>query len=92
MKEIREYDVVRVVNLRIVNRPFEGTAGVVRPPRIGDIGAIVHEYKAEDLAAPVRIENVDENGMTVWLADLVRDELELVTAAQVAPRRAFDFG
>lgn len=82
MKEIREYDVVRVVKLQKENRPFDGTAGVMRPPRIGDVGAVVHEYKPEDLTAPVRVENVDEKGMTIWLADFVRDELELVTAAR----------
>ncbi len=77
--EIREYDVVRVVSFRIANRPHEGTAGVIRPPRIGDIGTVVHEYKPEDLTAPVRVENVDEEGMTIWLADFAREELELVT-------------
>jgi hypothetical protein len=78
VKEIREYDVVRVVNLRKENRPFDGTTGVMRPPRIGDVGTVVHEYKPEDLTAPVRVENVDEKGMTIWLADFERDELELV--------------
>jgi hypothetical protein len=78
--EIREYNVVRVVNLRIENRPFDGTAGVMRPPRIGDIGAVVHEYRPIGRTAPVRVENVDEDGMTIWLADFERDELELVSS------------
>jgi hypothetical protein len=69
MMEIREYDVVRVVNLKIPSRSFDGTAGVMRPPKIGDRGTVVHEYRPEDLTAPVVVESVDENGMTIWLAD-----------------------
>jgi hypothetical protein len=75
--EIREYDVVRVINLKIADRPYDGTAGVMRPPRIGDVGAVVYEYKPEDITAPLCVESVDENGMTIWLADFERDELEL---------------
>ena len=84
MSEIREYDVVRVVSLRIANRPFDGAAGFMRPPRIGDIGTVVHEYKPEDLTAPVIVEDVDEDGMTIWLADFARDELELVSSGPSA--------
>lgn len=83
MKEIREHDVVRVINLRKENRPFDGTTGIMRLPRIGDVGTVVHEYKLEDLTAPVRVENVDEGGMTIWLADFERDELESVSSVPV---------
>jgi hypothetical protein len=52
----------------------------MRSPRISDIGTVVHEYMPEDPTAPVRVENVDEDGMTIWLADFERDELKLVTS------------
>lgn len=78
MTEIRVYDHVRVVNLKIADRPFFGTAGFMRPPRIGDIGTVVAGYKPEDLTAPLIVENRDEKGATLWLADFARDELEVV--------------
>ncbi len=77
MTEIRVYDHVRVVNLKIADRPFFGTAGFMRPPRIGDIGTVVAGYKPEDLTAPLIVENRDEKGVTLWLADFARDELEV---------------
>lgn len=78
MTEIRVYDHVRVVNLKIADRPYVGTAGFMRPPRIGDIGTVVRGYKPEDLTAPLIVENKDENGATLWLAEFARDELEVV--------------
>jgi len=78
MTEIRVYDRVRVVNLKIAGRPYFGTAGFMRPPRIGDIGTVVAGYKPEDLTAPLIVENRDEKGATLWLADFARDELEVV--------------
>jgi len=78
MTEIRVYDRVRVVNLKIAGRPYFGTAGFMRPPRIGDIGTVVAGYEPEDLTAPLIVENRDEKGATLWLADFARDELEVV--------------
>ena len=75
---LREYDTVRVRCLKLPNRPYDGTESVKRAPEIGDIAAIVHEYLAGDPAAPVAVEMVDQDGMTVWLADFHRDELEFV--------------
>lgn len=78
MSVLREYDVVRIVRLSKPDRLFDGTASVMRPPRIGDVATICHEYKPGDPSASVVVEMVDEDGMTVWLADFTRDELELV--------------
>ncbi len=78
MFELREHDVVRVVRLLEQGRSFDGTEGVRRAPRIGDVGTIAHEYDPSHSDAPVAVEMVDEDGMTVWLADFVREELELV--------------
>jgi hypothetical protein len=75
---LREYDVVRVSHLLRPERAYGGTESVRRPPAIGDIGTICHELVPSDQTAPVMVEMVDQNGMTVWLADFVREELELV--------------
>jgi len=81
LTQIREYDVVRVIRLRTKNRTISGSAGVTRPPRVGDIATVVHEYIPENPTAPVIVENVGEDGMTIWIADFERDEIELVVSA-----------
>lgn len=78
VNRIREFDIVRVVRLLERDRPFDGTVSVQRPPRLGDVATVVHEYDASHVNTPVAVEMVDEEGMTVWLADFLREELELV--------------
>jgi hypothetical protein len=75
---LQEFDVVRVVRLNRNDRPYDGTPSVRRPPRIGDIGTVVHAYDRENSAAPVIVEAVTTNGYTLWLADFFPHELELV--------------
>lgn len=82
MTEIRVNDRVRVVNLKMADRPYFGTADFKRSPRIGDIGTVVAGYEPEDLTAPLIVENRDEKGATLWLADFARDELEVVNWGQ----------
>lgn len=74
---LNELDTVRVVRLNTDDRDFTGSLGVLRAPRIGDTGAIVHAYDPTDNSAPVIVECVASDGMTVWLADFAPDELEL---------------
>jgi hypothetical protein len=78
MDHLREYDVVRVVRLVTPRRSFGGTEGVRRPPKVGDVATICHEGHPRDPEAQVAVEMVDETGVTVWLADFDRSELELV--------------
>jgi hypothetical protein len=74
----RELDVVRISCLNCDNREFSGTKSVQRPPTIGDTGTIVHIYDPNDPEAPVVVEAVDSDGLTLWLADFSPHELELV--------------
>jgi len=78
MRPIREYDVVRVTRLLDPGRSFTGTESVARPPAVGDVATVCHEYQPDDSTAPVVVEMVDENGLTIWVADFERSELELV--------------
>ena len=82
MATIREYDVVRVALLKKIDRSFDGSDGVKRPPEIGDIATVCHEYDPDNLSAKIAVEMVNDDGLTVWLADFDRDELELVTKPQ----------
>ena len=78
VNHLREYDVVRVTRLLTRDRRFDGTESIRRAPKVGDVATICHEYDPHDTTAVVAVEMVDENGLTVWLADFERAELELV--------------
>jgi hypothetical protein len=60
-----ELGLVRIIWIEGDVRPYTGTPGVARPPRVGDIGTIVHAFSETIFA----IESVDSDGRTVWLAD-----------------------
>ena len=79
---MREYDVVRVIRLSEPDRHYTGSEGVSRPPKIGDIATICHEYEPSDPNAIVAVEMVASSGATIWLADFARDELESVSRPQ----------
>jgi hypothetical protein len=76
---LREYDVVTVLRLFTSSRPYSGSETVQREPRVGDIATVVHELTPDDPGAPLVVEMVDECGLTVWLADRERDELEFIS-------------
>ena len=82
MRRIREYDSVRIVELKTPSRDFSGSEGVARAPRVGDIATVCHEYDSADASARVAVEKVDSSGYTIWLADFETDELELVLAEE----------
>lgn len=84
---LEELDVVRVVRLRTAERPYDGTEGVLRAPRLGDEGTVVLAAARGDADGTVMVECVDADGMTIWLADFATDELELTDAAIEARRQ-----
>jgi len=79
MAEFHEYDVVRVTQLLQPDRHYTGNEGIKRPPLVGDEGAIVHI--PPETNAWCMVECVTGDGSTIWLADFMPDELELVEAA-----------
>lgn len=76
MAKFHEYDVVRVTQLLLPDRSFDGNEGVKRPPQVGDVGTIVH--LPPETNAWCIVECVASDGCTIWLADFTTDELELV--------------
>lgn len=70
------FDAVCVVRLHAANRPFDGTASVMRAPAVGDVATIVHVLGEADGVSSFVVECVDAAGHTIWLADFVADELE----------------
>ncbi len=79
MPYIASHDVVRIVRLNKPSRDFDGTEGVRRPPKIGDTGTIVHE----DGSNSFQVESVNNEGLTVWLAEFHTSELERVRGQHV---------
>lgn len=73
---LKELDSVRVVRLLQTERPYDGTESVMRPPRVGDAGAIVHVYATDGGDTCYIVESVDADGYTVWLADFLSEEIE----------------
>jgi len=74
----QQYDTVRVVRLHKIGRRHDGTGEFKRSPRVGDTGVICHIYEPSRSDSVVAVEMINDDGMTVWLADFKRSELELV--------------
>jgi len=76
-----ELDLVRVNKLMQSDRPYSGTASVMHPPLIGDCGTIVHITPGmPGNPSWCIVECLDQNGLTIWLADFSTEELERVKA------------
>jgi hypothetical protein len=73
----RELDAVRVVRLLTPTRQVDGSGGVVREPRPGDLGTIVHVLGEKTFV----VECVEASGLTVWVADFAAEELERISQA-----------
>ena len=80
MAHLQKYDLVRVKQMIQSDRKYDGTEGVKRSPRVGDRGVIV--YIPPGTNSWCIVECMDQDGFTIWLADFVDDELELVEAAK----------
>jgi hypothetical protein len=76
----RELSVVEVVRLPSEPREFEGTEGVCRAPRVGDVGAIVHCHAFSGTTYFYEVECVSGQGETIWLATMEHSELEHAVA------------
>jgi tetratricopeptide (TPR) repeat protein len=73
-----ELDVVEIIKLLRPDRPYTGTEGVCRPPKVGDTGTVVFVQNPEGPNTLFSVECVDKNGATVWLADFSPEELRRV--------------
>ena len=75
METLKDFDTVRVARILESERRYDGS----EPPQIGDTGAIVHIYSVDGEVTGYMVENVASNGYTIWLADFLPDEVELVS-------------
>lgn len=74
--EIRELDTVRIAKLNEGSRPVIGSGVHQRQPKLGDVGAVVAIMGDGE---SYTVECVSEGGMTDWLCDFDRDELEMIS-------------
>jgi hypothetical protein len=79
-------DVVRIVRLESEQRDVDGSTHPPPQPRVGETGTIVEEV--DD--GIYLVERCTDDGRTIWLAEFLSGELELVNrrglnAAQRAP-------
>lgn len=72
---MKEFDNVIVVQLLQPDRHYDGTATVMRPPRVGDTGTIVNVDTVDGEDTGYMVENVDVEGNTIWLADFLPNEI-----------------
>ena len=72
------FAMVRVKLLRESGEQYDGWRLNVRPPAIGDTGAIVDVLQATGLPDKFVVESVVPDGTTLWLADFFAEEIELV--------------
>jgi len=88
MQRLELHDVVRIVRLDVADRRFDGSPGTTRAPRVADEGTVVWVDEMGSGSGSAIVECVDNDGMTIWLADFAEHELELVSrSVEVAPPR-----
>jgi hypothetical protein len=70
-------DIVRVVRLEAEEREVDGSADPPPQPRVGEMGTIVEEV--DD--GIYLVERCTDDGRTLWIAEFLAGELELVDRA-----------
>jgi uncharacterized protein len=70
---------VRIRRLVGSESSYDGWRANQRPPRIGDLGAVLDVLRAEGLPDRYVVESCLPDGSTVWLADFLAEELELAS-------------
>jgi hypothetical protein len=75
---LKQYGLVRVVQLLHRPEAYDGWRVNRRPPQVGDIGTLVDILHAPGLADKYVVEASGPDGVTSWLADFAAEELEPV--------------
>ena len=75
MKDFKELDEVKVVRLATSIRDVDGTERVRRQPKVGDLGTVVRVLSRPSGPPGYYVESVNDEGLTVWLAEFEGDEL-----------------
>lgn len=79
MTPLKLYDVVRVVKLVRPMEDYDGWRINQRGPQIGDIGVFIELLHAPDSPDHYVVECTASDGSTIWLGELLIDEIEPVS-------------
>lgn len=88
MSELRQYGLVRVVQLLQSPNDYDGWNFNRRSPRVGDIGTIVDILQAPGFPDDYVVESSDEDGITIWLGDFRAEELSPIDLSEYTPQHA----
>lgn len=78
MTSLKQYDIVRVVQMFHPFEAYNGWYANHRTPQVGDIGTIVEILRAPNLPDKYVVEAVEPDGATLWLCDFDIDEITTV--------------
>ena len=67
-------DIVRIVRLEAEERDVDGSADPPPQPRVGEMGTVVEEVDDRIYL----VERCTDDGRTLWIAEFLAGELELV--------------
>jgi len=79
MCSFKEFDTVRIIKLLTPDRELTGDDELSRQPKVGDVGTVVHFNDVNNPKASMVVENTNDEGYCIWLADFFPEELELIT-------------
>ena len=78
MASLKQYDIVRVVQMLHPLEEYDGWRANQRAPQVGDTGTIVEILRAPNLPNKYVVEAVEPDGATLWLSDFDVDEIAAV--------------
>ncbi len=88
MRQLTQYGLVRVVQLRHAPEDYDGWRVNRRPPHIGDLGTVLDILFAPGQHEHYVVESSDSDGITIWLSDFDAGELEPIDGAEYTPQFA----
>ena len=78
--DLKPYVVVKVRQLTQVPEAYNGWKLNQRHPQVGDVGTLVDVLTGFSMPSKYVVESCAADGLTIWLADFFKEELELVQA------------
>jgi hypothetical protein len=76
MADFKQYEPVRIRHLQREPDSYDGWRVNQRPPQVGDVGVLLDILTALGVPDRYVVESSGPDGVTIWLADFVEDELE----------------
>jgi hypothetical protein len=93
MSRLKQYGLARVRLLKKEPSEYDGWGVNQRPPAVGDVGTLIDILTAPDGSKNYVVEASGPDGISIWLGDFSKDELEAFTEEpNKAPQTIRTFG